>query len=217
MNDTYLSYLQNKSVAVVGGHDDINWTAVNSCDVVVRVNSHWLRQRGRIDVLYYSCARDIGLEIIQDNQFVTKPPTWMWLNAAHVLFGKEAGSMPELIDFAEETNIAWDYYWHAPGDAFTIFPLLKQVSDARAWTRDFANSYRFHPLTGILAVYHLTLAPIRSMYVTGMSLYRDKAGNLPKNAGMHEIAPQLQYLQDLIQNDDRVTLAGGLDPIYVRH
>ena len=48
----YTKYLQNKSVVIVGGKDNYDSIILKSYDIVVRINNHYVRQRGPCDVVY---------------------------------------------------------------------------------------------------------------------------------------------------------------------
>ena len=86
----YSDLLRDKTVALVGGHDQVDWDRVNSCDFVVRLNDHWLRQRGRVDILYSSCASDVNHRSIFEDDFCSQIK-YMQLNRFHMFFSWTAG------------------------------------------------------------------------------------------------------------------------------
>lgn len=188
--------IQNAKVAVVGGADTIDEAVVERSHYVARVNSHWMRQGGRCDVLYFSCAGDLDYRMFWDDKFLSGLKFAM-LNFSHTLFGLNAGAKTAgVIRILKEARIPFDGYYHAPAAAWNTFTHLRGRDD---WTKALAERYGFHPLTGILAIEHLLLSPAAEVFVTGMNLYQSN-GVLPESAGTHSIPPQLRFLRDVSTN-----------------
>lgn len=193
------SYINGKTVALVGGSDEIDWQEVNKCEVVARVNGHWMRQGGRCELLYYSCADDLDYEMWQRPDLFEQLEFAM-VNRTHQLFGGYASEKTALvISKLVEHNIPHEFYYNAPGHAWDVFRELRNVKDG-LWSRELSERYDFHPLTGIIALEHLLLSSAASVYVTGMTLYQQPDGALPADAGRHSIPPQLAYLKDNIKH-----------------
>lgn len=206
----YKNFLEGRSVALIGGDDDIDWNRVNECSVVVRVNDHWKRQRGRCDVLYYSCARDIGVDIFSYPELYSGGLEWCWLNKTHHIFAQGQNFFTAKAKCAEH-KVKQLQYWHAPMELFHLCEPLQHLQEEELWTKELSTKYSFHPLTGLLALEHIRLSGAWTIYVTGMSLYREPNGALPGHAGAHSIPPQVSYLRDLMK-DDRITYS----PVLLR-
>jgi hypothetical protein len=184
-------------VALVGGAASIDEDIVKNADVVARVNSHWVRQRGRVELLYFSAAPDLDYSLFQDDAFWSSL-RFMMLNISHRLFGSVAGErLGPIIAALLERKIPFQTYCHAPGRAWQVFDVLK---NEQSFVRALAERYDFHPLTGMLALEHLLLSSAREVSVTGMTLYRAADGQLPAHAGAHGIVQQLQFLNDAAKN-----------------
>ena len=202
----YYSYIEGRSVAIVGGDDEIDRTAVNGCSVVVRINNHWQRQRGRCDVLYYSCAKDIGLSIFDDEELYSGGLEWCWLNKTHFIFG-QGGNFFSAKARCADKGVKQLHYWHAPAELFHLCEPLKQLKEDERWTMNLSAKHSFHPLSGLVALEHVRQANPWKIYVTGMSLYRTPQGDLPSHAGAHSIYPQVQYLREIQKTDTRIELS----------
>lgn len=213
-------YVNGKTVALVGGADDVDWNEVNKRDIVARVNGHWMRQGGRCELLYYSCADDLDYrmwgqaELYEQLQFVM-------VNKTHELFGGYAGEKTKFVTRSLiDRFIPFNIFYSAPAHAWSVFEVLRNLSDC-AWSRELSERYDFHPLTGIVALEHLLLSSAASVYVTGMTLYQQQDGALPASAGRHAIPPQLAYLKDnlkyekLILSERLAHIVAGLPYITV--
>lgn len=194
MASKFDSLVSQKSVALIGGSDSIEWDEVNKCDLVARVNGHWARQGGRCEVLYYSCADDLDYRMWSDPE-LWKQLKFAVVNLSHRLFGGYAGEKTNwVISQLIEHCVPIETYVSAPHHAWQVFKVLQE--QPQSWSRDLAARYDFHPLTGILAVEHLLLSKAASVYVTGMTLYQQPSGQMPTDAGRHTIAPQIEFLRD---------------------
>ena len=207
----YSNLLRGKSVAIVGGHDDVHWSEVHSKDLVVRVNGHWGRQGGRMDIVYDSCAMDV------DHGFYLDPHVYVnlqfaQLNIMHKFWGHTAGEFNHISRFLSDSGIPWDFYVHAPLRLYETMEQLRVVPPRHTWAKEFAEEYQIFPFTGVLAIRHLLLQPIKSLYVDGMDLFMDRKDEESPNyrrAGSHYLPPQVKYLRD-IENDERITFSNNL-------
>lgn len=190
------SIVRDKSVALIGGADEINWTEVEKCDLVARVNSHWSRQGGRCNILYFSCARDLEFSMFEKAELWSQLK-FVLVNLSHTLFGSIAAERARfVISLLFERKIPFLTYYHAPARAWHLFEHLRGKD---SWERKLSERYDFHPLTGILATEHLLISEARDVFVTGMTLYRCN-GELPSHAGAHSIPPQVQFFRDYLNN-----------------
>lgn len=209
MHTSFDEFVSGKHVAVIGGSDEIEWDAVEECDVVVRVNGHWLRQRGRCEVLFYSCADDLDYRIFGERA-LWQSLKWGLINNSHRLFGGYASQKTEwVISQMLEHCIPVETYLSVPARAWEVFAAIK---DQRPWSRELAERYDFHPLTGVLAVERMMCSPAASVYVTGMTMYQRPNGEVPFDVGTHYTEPNLQFFRDRRQ-DERLKLSPRLESV----
>lgn len=201
------SIVDSKSVALIGGADEIDWSEVEKCDLVARVNSHWNRQGGRCDVLYFSCARDLDFSMFEKAELWSQLK-FVLVNLSHSLFGEIAAERARfVISLLIERRVPFATYYHAPARAWHLFENLR---GKESWERRLSERYDFHPLTGILATEHLLLSSASRVFVTGMSLYQS-SGKLPAHAGAHSIPPQVRFFEDSLKSPRL-----KLDPSFLR-
>lgn len=212
LNEDYEDLVTGKSVALVGGGPIESWSRVNSCDLVVRVNHHFLHQGGRIDVLYSSCADDLEYSFL--NSYL--PIKFAWLNKIHMLFGPKNYLL--MAEYCQLEQIPFDVYFHGPEHLYNLVPELRKLDQEYKWPYEFAKDYKIFAFSGVLAIHHLTLYPIKSLYVDGTTLFT-RYRLTPKRQGCHHTMNQIGYLGELLNNDHRVTFSDELyniitNPIY---
>jgi len=211
------SYMKDKTVAIVGGDDDIDWKRVLQCDVVVRINDHFARQGRRCNVLYYSCADDLSYCDSAFSRAVDLGLRWAWLNMTHMLLCAPDQTYLRASAYCESAAIPYCQYFHGPAEIWDTFLCLDKVPDRFQWSRELSNKYSFHPLTGILALYHIikSSAP-RSIYVDGMSFYVNSDGEIPRETGRHDNLANIYCLTDMLMESikdpstPRITLSEKL-------
>ena len=192
--------LYNKSVAIVGGHDSIDWQRVNECDLVCRINYHWQRQGGRFDI-HYTGACD------------QKP------SFPHHLNGYVAYSL--------ECRYSEDYANYTRAEKLQTAPFLRDSyckpnphGPEFEWLNSFSNELNTKPFTGFVAIRQITNNPVNRVFVTGMTLYDGEAQTVKTTTGLellrrgpHMIQPHVEYLKFLHRSDPRVKFDSELEEI----
>lgn len=178
----------NRRVAVVGGHDEVAWSLVNTCDTVVRINGHWGRQGGRCDVLYDSCADDFTRDFYFHEDFKARCQLIM-ANVMPMFVGAD-GHYRRVVKLCEEIDVPMDMYVHAPIGAWNTTKQLQNVPARHEWAKDFAARYGY-PFTGILAAAHVAKHEPKTIYLDGMNFYKETSRH--RN---HDIQPQAQWVID---------------------
>ena len=149
------SYLRDETVAVIGGDDEIDWPRTLKCDVVVRINNHFNRQGRRCNVVYYSCAEDLGYCDATFERALRLGLRWAWLNMTHSLLCSPDQTYVKAADYCKSQALPYSQYFHGPADIWNTFECLKSAPPVFQWSRELSERYDFHPLTGILAIYHI--------------------------------------------------------------
>lgn len=136
---------------------------------------------------------------------------WAWLNIAHNLFGPDAGSYHVVRRLCLTYGVEVGTMLHAPPGAFETFVQLRAVPLEHRWCKELAVEWNFHPLTGVLALYHLHLTECAEIYVDGMTFYRTEHGKTPLRQGSHNIPPQKKCVSDLLARDSRIKASKDLE------
>jgi hypothetical protein len=210
--ESYHAALKDKRVVVLGGDDDIDWNYVKGFDFVARVNGHWQRQRGRCDILYYSCADDLDMTMF-DDPALYDDLKFAWINGSHMLFNGQAQIARFLCvtELLKKRNIPMFMYVLAPVRAYQTFVQLRELHPRYEWARRMAERWSFHPLTGMAAVYHLANTPAHSIHINKISFYQKPDGVIPETSGVHDMASQMNFLREFwVEQAGRISLSRKL-------
>ena len=207
----YRKLVEGRTIALLGGYDEINWRDVHNQDLVVRVNGHHVRQTGRVDIVYDSCAHDVDHTFYADAEFWTDIK-FVQLNIIHTFFTMSHSEYPWISNLLSKNKVPWDFYVHAPHDLFLKMKQLQVVPERHQWIKDFAKEFEIHALTGLVAIRHLLLQPIKSLYIDGMDLFHKVDAHLPRTNWhkLHYMPPQIRYLRS-IMSDPRVEFSAIME------
>jgi hypothetical protein len=236
VKEEYDNFLRDKTVALVGGNDEIDWVRVNQADYVVRVNDHFMRQGGRCDVIYTSCATDLDYrafthnlrlvpatvalsvtnchELLGDAQpfessSLHRTLKFVWANAMPLLFGaKEFATVGQ---YCIDHGIPLGRYYNATKPCYALIRELNPLPAEHQWLKNFVDKYSY-PFNGIVALLHLSLTPLRSLYVDGYSFFTQD-GITPKRAGCHHTMEQLRFCRELKERDNRISYSSRMHKI----
>lgn len=186
----------------MGGGDKADIGELNKADLVVSLNNHWLSQRGRIDICYHSGGNrnwDLLIELENEKEM---PLKFAQMPQVHCYDNN-------FVNFCDRLDIPYELYGR------TLFQAARHQRSEYEWTNVFMRHLNTPPFTGVFAVRHLTLLPIKSLFVTGMDFYRDeKTGIIPKMiCDWHETESQIRFLRELKQSDNRVIYDSVLNQI----
>lgn len=186
------------SVAIVGGCDDFERDKIEHWDFghVIRINNHVARQGGRRDTIF-TC----GME----------PPDFGggWVRWMIVPFEfSRAAEYSEYARMQEPDEIA------VAGWEQKRFRKPEPLSGWYAHMNRFNHTIGTMPLTGIAAINYFVHLPVRSIFITGMTLYLDDGHEIRRTADgreqrwrdSHWIDPQVRWLKHLLTIDPRVTV-----------
>ena len=195
-------FVYNKSVALVGGAGVWDQATANKADLVVRINGRWLEQRGRIDILYYSgplmdCVMLVELEN-ENLQFAQFPLIHMYDS--------------NFLRFCDRKGIPYELWGR------TQYHAARDERPEYEWTNVLMRQLGTFPLQGIIALRHLTMLPVKSVFMTGFDFYMDKeTGEIPElNCECHEVAPHISFVKEVVRTDSRVICDEVLRAILAR-
>jgi hypothetical protein len=207
VNLSYAEFLRNKSVVIVGPCASILGSQqqqfIHSHDVVVRVNHGWPVAEhmhadlgSRVDVIYHCCNGDYPIKRLFSPEFA---------KVDYVCY-QVGWDSPELVEHCMAVGVKCL-------DATLIYSRLRQ-------------KIKTHPNTGAVAIYHLISLPLRSLYITGFSFFKDHyyPGYLGKGAPntrdlplkphwKHDQALQLDYFRKTLPEDPRIKVDKNLESI----
>ena len=195
----YADLLWDKSVTIVGGReiDEEERCKVESYDLIVRINNHWERngpnnntgRYPRTNILYWCGA-----------PFFKAPLNELRRAGFRFACMHSGGRSHMLASWMKELGIPYITYDH---EKLTCKAGAHKVLEPKdKWFETWKRKYDLHPLTGVIAIRHISLFPVRELYVTGMDFYGVK--KYEEKWGGHVIGPHKDYLRDLAQLDDRV-------------
>lgn len=189
----YTYYLDNKNVVIVGGASEcVDLEMIENADLVVRVNDHWRKQRGRCDILYASGV--LPLMIVMGAEPLE--PDWVMFN-----FNLTLEDLPEQEQFcrwADHNAVSYDRFYQCQ------FRDLNPRGPGYEWANILYKRINTMPFTGIMAAYHLSLFPVRAIGLTGFSFYQTPSGVIPHNRGPHNLRAQVLLLQTMFGTDARL-------------
>lgn len=168
-------FLNGKRVALVGGADCYDESELDWYDYVVRINHHWLRRRGRIDVLYSTQAghvREFVKELPVNLKLVIASTSDCWVH-------QSGGSAFRL--WCEEHGIPFLLHQRKPmvghpdNDGASEFFFGVRNLYAPLFVELFGPS---QPMAGTMAAYLLwKYAHPRVLHLYGFTFYSHLASN----------------------------------------
>ena len=197
----YKDYLKDKIVVIVGGGENINEELVESADIVVRINQHWLTQGGRIDVLYHTMfGRGLEPENLMKLFKEDFRPKFMFLNKLDRYW--ELGLSQYKIDdlfynFQKEHSNETQIEYFAQGQWLYQNP----YGDRYEWLNEIHKKFNCKLLTGLVALADVLRFKPREVYTQGMNLYYGKPKRLKEYRDSHFIPGQIAFLKDTLKNN----------------
>lgn len=190
--------LYNRTVCLVGGAGTFDHDMLDIADVVIRTNRNVLHQGGRCDAVYCSGWRNAPHERVHETRFIC-------------------------VDVSGD-DLRPSNEWEASLEAFNRAGVFVVELDSRRYGKpnprgpvlEWANAFGWElgttPLTGVLALKHISLLPVKTIYVTGFNFYSFE-GCIPLEKPPHSIFPQLQWLINFEQWDQRVIVDDQLSKL----
>lgn len=193
-------FLDKKTFLIIGGSDvDLSWAQTKSddVDVVIRINQHWLRQRGRCDALYHT-VRGPNLDfhcLMRDAEF---RPQCLMLNLVDSEFSAGITREPQYANmarFARMYRAKVGYFaqgeWGKEnpwGPNYEWLPALHRRFDCKLFT-------------GLVALAHvLRFNPVK-VYVAGMTLYAEEEHDVADWRDSHKLLGNYLFLSEAIRHN----------------
>ncbi len=182
----------SRSVSIIGGADHVDLNTANSSDLVIRINNHFLHQGGKVDAIYSAaCA----------------PPAIPYSRLRYIAFDLNGPFKDELQQLCSQHKIRNYGY---PGNGYTK---PNPIGPEHEWLNTFTSELGTKPFTGILAIKHISIMPVKSIFLTGFDFYSSGGCETRKTLsgekvivrGPHAIAPQLAWFYRLLMHDRRIT------------
>lgn len=197
---SYKTYLERKSVVVVGGSPGAVAPKSSQAEVVVRINSHLKNQGGWCDVLYHTGPPIINSDLV--SEFLTSPE-FVFLNLVDGGFENRERPWPLYVDFLSELRVnhpTTEVGFFAQGTWGGNNPYGPQYE----WLNALHKKYSTKLFTGLVALAHILKFSPSRVEVRGMNMYLDKTGGeLVRKVESHELKGNLQFLADC-RSDSRV-------------
>jgi hypothetical protein len=198
--ENYLrSFVYNARVLLVGGAEfteqEAQQFSSSEIDVVARVNNHYIDQGGLVDVLYTAGSQEPESEL-QDCVIVQCSP----------LPDEEESSWSKLGDRNRNKFLRLDTNCYEGTN-----PFAPEHEFINLLYKDFKSM----PFTGMIAVNHLLMMPIKSLTLIGFDFYQ-RAGILPSHRDSHAIWVQVLWLFGRYVKDPRLQLSDQLVSLMLK-
>jgi hypothetical protein len=192
--ENYLrSFVYNARVLLVGGAEftehEAQLFSSKDFDVVARVNNHYTDQGGLVDVLYTAGSQEPESEL-EDCIIIQCSP------------------------LPDEEESSWSNLGYRNRNRFLRFDTnCYQGSNPFGPENEFINllykEFKSMPFTGMIAVNHLLMMPIKSLTLIGFDFYQ-RAGILPSHRDSHGVWQQVIWLFGRFIRDCRLQLSDQL-------
>lgn len=206
----YSQLLYNKKVCLVGGAPDVSEPLLETADLVVRVNDHWLRSSGRCDILYLTGAA-LKPALLCD----ALRPEFLFYSF-NMIAEQQHPLEPTLLAFCRRNGITADKFLQVQ------YQHTNPIGPYYEWANVLHKRLRTMPFTGTLAACHLLRFPLKQLALTGFSFYvgMNEPGKIPYKRNSHIIPRQIEYFDELATTDARIVLddtlrdvLGGVYPV----
>ena len=204
IEDNYTKYLKNKSVIIVGPADHVNsGKFIDSHDVVIRLNK--------------------GLKLCEKPEKYGSKTNIMYFADHHSYNGLTKEDLKKLnfmkFQFPDADN---KDYFHSLGkieyDGYKTIPFSNTILRTDKSYLDFEKEIQTRPNTGTLAIWDILKYPIKSLYITGITLnttnysenyfktiknhdHSIKTVNNDKIHGTHNLSNMARYYNTLLKNN----------------
>lgn len=171
-------------------------------DLVVRINNHWLRQRGRCEILYHTVkSPHISImDLAHDEQF---QPAFAILNV--VDNAAEIGLIPR------PTRLQFERWCSQQEPVVQTGAFVQaQYGDCNPYDYSLDWLPQLHQkigavlFTGLIGVAHLVRYPVESLMVAGMDFYIGNSTDANRKEGLHHVGGNMGFLTQLMEEDPRV-------------
>ena len=170
MDIAEFNFLRGSNVALVGGADTYDESQLDGYDYVVRINNHWLRRRGRIDVLYHT--RSLV------NRIIDELPTTLRLVICVTSDPYNTHPRSRLESWCDKHQIPMLMHWRTPCDVPNIYsieepPFYRVVMPL--YRNDLKELYgNYNPFAGTMAYYILkTCSNAKTLHCYGFDFYEN--------------------------------------------
>ena len=153
--------------------------------------------------------------MLDDKRLYGSGLEFAWVNGSHMLFNgeRQVAKFALACDLLRKNGVKCLMYVLAPANAFNTFAVLRNLSGRYAWSKELATWWEFHPLTGMATLYHVLkhFSP-EAVHLDGFSFYANEKKDVPLDAGVHALKPQMRFLLDMLA-DERLTISRHLQSI----
>ena len=198
---TYRDYLKDRSIVIIGGSDAYSCNEIGHYDIVVRINNHWLRQKGRCDVVYTTVLLKKPLHVNQ-LQVPEFRPHYAMLNLVDTKYEYNQKEVPNYLTFAEwcqsEQKVKIGFF--AQGVWLEQNPYGEQYE----WLNLLHHQYDTKFLTGVVALADIIRYSPKRIFVCGMDMYKKEVPPGALFRESHGMPGNIQFLKDVQKRDSRV-------------
>ena len=215
MREKYLEYLKGKSVAIVGPAPSLfdtpnNKEIIESKDVIIRINKSLPIPANiqeisgkRTDILYNCLNADPESGGHLHISYLQKKIKWL------------VCPYPDIYPFS--LDISKFKEWNSNRIPFTLFDKQRY--------EEIVREINTRPNSGVLTILDMLSSEIDNLYITGITFFR--GGYIPEYReyseeqvlnrmavhGNHRQEPQIEFMKQVLKNDNRVIMDSALKEI----
>lgn len=181
----------NRSVAVIGGSQLIDWEAVRDCEILIHVNGHHLGKHTHTPL-------SVGVYVRGSITPFSSP-------GYHIAFVTREGD--HVADWVRHRQDEIDLVLVSS----ETFNLPNPYGPEHEWASNLVRLIKSNPLTGVLAAFHMSRFPFKRIVLTGFTFYSE-FGFVPYQRDSHMLLPQVAALAQL-SRDRRVVCDANLEAV----
>jgi hypothetical protein len=176
----------NKTIAIVGGAPGYDDEEAEERDLIIRINNHWSRSGGRADAIYSTATEPL-----------TTTPDEPLLYLAYDSAGEQAAQHDQ-----------WSRRYTLGAMTYTnrIYGLPNPIGPECEWLNQFNRELGCEAFTGMLALRHIQMMPVKEIYLTGFTFYMDSERRVPYMRDPHLIGPHIEWLARQRKYDMRLSM-----------
>lgn len=188
---------EKKSIVIVGGGKNIDYSFLSEADQIMCVNSHFLRQGLNPNFIFYSGKTKLKEVIDYINNQSSVCHTFF------INFPLDVNKIYEKDERIELINSINPLITVVRFNHFQFFG-ANPVHPEYEWSNIFSKKLKTLPLSGALALKYVTRGIFSKIYVTGFDLYSQDDFSIPYQIGSHKLEPHLEWFNEVKNTDSRV-------------
>lgn len=198
----YAEYVKDRRIFIVGGKDNYYSPGrrIDSSDIIVRTNNHWIRQGGQCDVVYHTVT-STNLHLDELAKAPGFAPDFMFMNRVDWDY-----------EYGESKHRHIDYFLNNYDNPKTKVGFFTQASWGKPnpyhpvyeWLNIIQERYNAIFFTGLVALAHVLRYNPKQIFLIGMTLFSENE-TVERFQGVHWLPGNIDFVKAM-RKDPRVIL-----------